>query len=104
MQRFDFVIIGGGVIGASVAFHLSALGAKSVLLIEQETLGSGTTAQSSGLIRTHYSITQNIALARDSWWAFKNFPEYVQDEDASSGLVECGYVICAPPGKRRESL
>ena len=49
MKTFDFVIICGGVIGASVAFHLAALGAKNVLLLEQSTVGSGTTAQSSGL-------------------------------------------------------
>src|SRR3981081_755872 len=104
MNKFDFVIIGGGVMGTSVAFHLGALSAKNVLLLEQGTVGSGKTAQSSGLIRTRYSIPKNMELARDSWWAFKNFPEYVQDEDASSGLVECGYMICSPPGKRCESL
>jgi glycine/D-amino acid oxidase-like deaminating enzyme len=100
MSHYDFIVIGAGVIGASVAHHLAALGAKSVLVLERSTIGAGTTSQSSGLLRTHYSVKQNVELARSSWWAFNNFAEYVGDDEASCGLVKCGYMICAPDGDK----
>ncbi len=104
MSHYDFVVIGAGVIGASVAHHLAAEGARSVLVIERGTIGAGTTSQSSGLLRTHYSVRQNVELARSSWWAFNNFAEYVGDDEASCGLVKCGYMICSPEGDKLEPL
>ena len=82
-------------IGASVAFHLARFGAGRVLLVERDTVGAGTTSQSSGILRTHYSVKENVELARRSWDVFRNFAQYLGDEDASSGIVQCGYLICA---------
>jgi sarcosine oxidase, subunit beta len=104
MSHFDYVVIGAGVIGASVAHHLAALGAKSVLVLDQGTIGAGTTSQSSGLLRTHYSVRQNVELARASWWAFNNFADYLGDDEASCGLVKCGYMISAPEGDKLDPL
>ena len=98
------IVIGGGVIGTSTAFHLAKLGAKSVLLLERDTVGAGTTSQSSGILRTHYSVRENVELARRSWDVFTRFAEYVDDEDASCGLVKCGYLICAGDGDKLEPL
>ena len=102
--RFDAIVIGAGVIGCSVAFHLARLGAPRVLVLEQSQIGAGTTAQSSGILRTHYSIPENVALARASWAAFEDFAAYVGDDEASSGLVKCGYLIAAPQGDKCEAL
>lgn len=104
MSHYDFIVIGAGVIGTSVAHHLATLGAGSVLVLDRATIGAGTTSQSSGLLRTHYSVRQNVELARSSWWAFNNFAEYVGDEEASCGLVKCGYMIAAPDGDKLEPL
>lgn len=104
MSHYDFVVIGAGVIGTSVAHHLAALGAKSVLVVDQGTIGAGTTSQSSGLLRTHYSVRQNVELARASWWAFNNFADYLEDAEASCGLVKCGYMIAAPEGDKLDPL
>lgn len=100
----DVVVIGGGVVGCSVAFHLARLGAGRVTLLERRQVGAGTTAQSSGILRTHYSVVQNVELARRSWAAFERFAAYVGDEEASAGLVKCGYLIAAPPGPQRKAL
>jgi sarcosine oxidase, subunit beta len=104
MPRHDVIVIGAGVIGASVAFHLAALGARRVLVLDRNQVGAGTTAQSSGILRTHYSVPQNVELARGSWRAFERFAEYVGDDEASAGLVKCGYLIAAPEGPRLEPL
>ncbi|HEY6135604.1 MAG TPA: FAD-dependent oxidoreductase [Rubrivivax sp.] len=104
MSRHDVIVIGAGVVGTSVAFHLAALGAGRVLVLERGQIGAGTTAQSSGILRTHYSVVENVALARRSWAAFSDFAAYVGDDEASAGLVRCGYLIAAPAGDRLAPL
>lgn len=104
MEKFDAIVIGAGVIGASVAYHLARLGAKNVLVLERLQIGAGTSTQSSGILRTHYSVIENVELARRSWSVFTDFAEYLQDEDAASGLVKCGYLICAPEGPKLAPL
>ncbi|WP_321786325.1 FAD-binding oxidoreductase [Burkholderia pyrrocinia] len=104
MNSYDVVVIGAGVIGSSVAFHLSKLGARNVLVLDRGTIGAGTTSQSSGILRTHYSVKENVELARKSWHVFNNFPEYLGDDEASCGLVKCGYMIVASEGDKLEPL
>ena len=100
MDSFDAIVIGAGVIGCSVAFHLTQFGAKRVLVLDRAQIGTGTTSQSSGILRTHYTVAENVELAKASWRVFKNFAEYVDDPEASAGLVQCGYLIAAPDGPR----
>jgi sarcosine oxidase, subunit beta len=104
MTHYDYIVIGAGVIGTSVAHHLAALGARNVLVIERGMIGTGTTAQSSGILRTHYSVRQNVELARASWAAFNDFAAYVGDEEAACGLVKCGYMIVSPEGDKLDAL
>jgi len=104
MEKFDAIVVGAGVIGCSVAFHLSSLGAKRVLVLDRTQIGSGTTSQSSGILRTHYSVIENVELALKSWHIFNNFSEYLGDAEASSGMVKCGYLIASPSGDKLESL
>jgi sarcosine oxidase, subunit beta len=108
MRSFDVIVIGAGVVGTSVAFHLAALGAPRVLLLDRGRVGEGTSAQSSGILRTHYSVPENVELARRSWHAFADFAGYVGDAEASAGLVRCGYLIASPDGPQlgvlRDSL
>ena len=104
MSSHDVIVIGAGVVGASVAWHLAALGAGRVLVLDRAQVGAGTTAQSSGILRTHYSVPENVELARRSWQVFDRFAAYLEDEDASAGLVKCGYLIAAPAGNKLEPL
>ncbi len=104
MTNADVVVIGAGVIGCSVAWHLANLGAGRVLVLERGRIGEGTSAQSSGILRTHYSVLENVELARRSWQVFTRFADYLQDADASAGLVRCGYLIAAPDGPQLAPL
>jgi sarcosine oxidase subunit beta len=104
MDNFDAIVIGAGVIGCSVAFHLAHFGAKRVLVLDRGQIGTGTTSQSSGILRTHYTVPENVELALASWRVFKNFAQYVGDADASAGLVQCGYLIASPDGPRLAAL
>lgn len=104
MQRFDVIVIGAGVIGTSVAFHLAQLGARDVLVLDRLQIGAGTSTQSSGILRTHYSVPENVELAKRSWQVFAQFRDYLGDEEADCGLVRCGYLICAPEGDKLAAL
>ena len=97
-NTYDLIIVGAGVVGCSTAFHASQLGAK-VLLIDRAGIAEGTTAQSSGILRTHYSVRENVALAHQSYAVFADFANYLQDADASSGFNRCGYLIVADEAK-----
>ena len=104
MESFDAIVIGGGVIGTSVAYHLGRYGARHVLLLEREQLGSGTTAQSSCVLRTHYSVPENVALAKAALRVFGDFAGYLGDGEADCGFNRCGLMIVAPDGERAAAL
>ena len=100
----DAIVIGAGVIGASIAYHLAAFGARNVVVLDRGLVGSGTSSQSSGILRTHYSVPENVELARRSWQVFDSFAAYLDDDEASAGLVKCGYLIAAPEGPKLAPL
>jgi glycine/D-amino acid oxidase-like deaminating enzyme len=71
----DVVIVGGGVMGASIAFHLAEAGVERVLLLERNELGSGSTSKAAGGVRANFSDELNIALGARSLEAFARFGE-----------------------------
>ena len=84
VEHYDAIVIGGGVIGTSIACHLARLGAKRTLLLERGRLGGGTTAQSSCILRTHYSVRENVVLAQAAMRAFDDFAGYLGDAEAAA--------------------
>ena len=67
------VIVGGGVIGASIAFHLGEAGVEDVLLLERGELGSGSTSKGAGGVRAMFSDELNVRIALrslEAWGAF----------------------------------
>ena len=101
---YDLIVIGAGVIGCSVAWHAATLGAGRVLLIDRGGIAEGTSSQSSSILRTHYSVRENVELARQSWSVFTRFAEYLGDDEAACGLNRCGYLIVAADGDRGEAV
>jgi glycine/D-amino acid oxidase-like deaminating enzyme len=55
-------------------------------------------------LRTHYSVEENVELAKLSWNVFKQFSDYIDDDEASAGLVKCGYLIASPDNDKLEPL
>jgi sarcosine oxidase, subunit beta len=104
VERFDAIVIGGGVVGTSIACHLARLGAARVLLLERDRLGGGTTAQSSCIVRTHYSVRDNVALAQAALAVFRDFRNYLGDADVDCGLNVCGLMLIAPRDERADAL
>src|SRR5215217_1719247 len=54
-ESAEVVIVGGGVMGASVAYHLTTLGVTDILLLERNELASGSTSKSAGGIRAQFA-------------------------------------------------
>ncbi len=72
-DRARVVIVGGGVIGVSIAFHLAEAGVTDLLLLEAHALGSGSTCKAAGGVRAQFSDRVNIELGMRSLEAFRSF-------------------------------
>ncbi|MBB5981120.1 NAD(P)/FAD-dependent oxidoreductase [Kribbella solani] len=72
-EAADVVIVGGGVMGTSIAFHLAEAGVERVVLVEMNELGSGSTCKAAGGVRANFSDAVNIALGARSLEAFARF-------------------------------
>lgn len=88
--RASVVVVGGGVIGLSTAYHLARSGVPDVLLLERDELGSGSTCRAAGGVRAQFSDAVNIELGLRSLRAFETFErEFGQDID----LRQVGYLF-----------
>jgi sarcosine oxidase, subunit beta len=74
-RRASAVIVGGGIMGVSTAYHLAAAGVTGVVLADAGALGSGSTSKAAGGVRAQFSDTINIHLALRSLRVFETFTE-----------------------------
>ncbi|HEY7203724.1 MAG TPA: FAD-dependent oxidoreductase, partial [Methylomirabilota bacterium] len=86
----DAIIIGGGVIGVSIAFHLAGLGVRRIEILERKFLGAGGTGRSVGIVRQLYPTPETTRMVRASLDVFRNFADAVGGQ---SGYVACGALI-----------
>jgi sarcosine oxidase subunit beta len=77
MRSADVVVIGGGCIGASTAFQLTALGVRDVHLVERRHLAAGASGKSGALVRMHYTNDAESTLALESLRIFRDFDAIV---------------------------
>jgi sarcosine oxidase, subunit beta len=93
MQAFDVVIIGAGIVGSSIAYHLTAAGCRNVLVLERESAqGKGSTGKSMGGVRAQFSTTVSIQMSLYS------IPFYASFEERLGHPCDYrpqGYLFCA---------
>ena len=84
------IVIGGGVVGCSIAYHLAGRGLKDVLVLERETVGSGTTSKAAGGIRAQFPTEPEIRFSLESIRVFERF----EDEfGVDPGYRKIGYLF-----------
>jgi len=93
-NKADVVIIGAGVMGTSIAFHLAKRSAGKIVVIDKDHVGRGGSGRSSALIRMHYSFTAEVELALISLRMFQNWPDIV---GAPGDFRKTGFVRIVHP-------
>src|ERR687897_727953 len=71
----DVVVIGGGVVGCSIAYNLARRGMKNVVVLERETVGSGTTSKAAGGIRAQFPTETEVRFSLDAIRVFEHFAD-----------------------------
>lgn len=84
----DVIVIGAGVQGASLAFHLAERGAR-VLVVERSGVAAGATGRSSGLVRMHYDL---LAETRLAWASFPYFRDWAERVGGECGFTTTGFL------------
>ena len=87
----DVVIIGGGVTGASIAFHLAARGLSDVIVIDKSFVASGATGRSSACVRQHYTTATACRMILFSLDFFERFEDITGGH--SAGFRRTGYLL-----------
>ncbi|WP_405975024.1 FAD-binding oxidoreductase [Streptomyces sp. NBC_00988] len=89
-RQAEVVVIGGGVIGTSIAYHLARAGVRDVVLVERDELAAGSTSKAAGGVRAQFSDGLNVQLGARSLEAFGRFEE---DTGHDIGLHRVGYLF-----------
>src|ERR1043166_310954 len=99
-QRARIVVIGGGVIGTSVAYHLAHMGEKDVVLLERDRLTSGTTWHAAGLMVTFGSTSETSTEMRK--YTRDLYARLEAETGQHTGLRQCGFIEVASDRDRLE--
>lgn len=97
-KAYDIIIVGGGIIGTSIAFEMAKRGHSNILLIERKFLASGATGRCGAGIRQQWGSVLNATLAYESTHIFENLEEYTGYK-GSCGLNQSGYLLIAATEK-----
>lgn len=96
MKTSGIVVVGGGAMGTSIAYHLAEKGARDVLLLDRGALCSGETAKSGGFVQTHWTGLAEVRLIARSRNIFRNWGEIIGGD---CGWIETGYLHVTGPDK-----
>jgi sarcosine oxidase subunit beta len=96
-RRAEVVIVGGGCIGASIAYHLAARRVRDVVLVERGTLACGPTGRSTAILRRHYSQALLVRMAEHGLRTYSQFEDVV---GARAGFVHTGLLVGVDPRDR----
>ncbi|MCG7625493.1 GcvT family protein [Epibacterium sp. Ofav1-8] len=100
-EQARVVIIGGGVVGCSVAYHLTKLGWKDVVLLERKQLTSGTTWHAAGLIAQLRATANMTKLAK---YSQELYGALEAETGVATGFKRCGSITVALTEERREEI
>ncbi len=100
-ETFDTVVIGGGVMGCATLHYLADLGITDTILLERDTLASGSTGRSTTILRMHYS---NRVTGEMAWWSRDVMGNFDEITGAPSGYRENQWILVPGPGSKRAAI
>src|SRR5712692_4424808 len=101
-ETADIVIVGGGVVGTRIAYHLARRGAgRGVVVLEKDRVGSGTTSRAVGGIRSQFSTEINIQFSLESVRFWRRFE---QETGLPLDYREDGYLFLAQTDGERDTF
>jgi glycine/D-amino acid oxidase-like deaminating enzyme len=90
-DRFDVAIVGGGIIGMSIAHQIARRSDTSVVVLEKGLgLGEGSTGSSSAITRQRYTTIENVRVSRDGNRIWRNWGDYVQSDKPNGTFHDIG--------------
>src|SRR5512136_928870 len=98
-KTVDAVVIGGGVIGLSIAYYLALKKAGRIVVFEKGQLGEGSTSRCVGGIRTQFSTEINISFSLES---LKIFDQFREEFGVDPEFKRIGYLFLATTGGETE--
>ncbi len=103
IKHADIIIIGGGVVGCSIAYNLAKAGAGQVVVLERGYLASGATGRCGAGVRMQWGTETNCLLARESVKILENLPAMLEIE-GDIEFKQGGYLLLAYTGKMVEQF
>ncbi len=100
-ETFDTVVIGGGVMGCATLHYLADLGITDSILLERDTLASGSTGRSTTILRMHYS---NRVTGEMAWWSRDVMGNFDEITGSPSGYRENQWILVPGPGNKRAAI
>lgn len=101
-DSYDVVVIGAGVMGASIAFDLARRGRRVVVVDKGDAVGGGSTSASSAVVRTNYSTRDGVLAAWEATHVWRSFADHLGPIDGPvARYVPTGMLMFEPPGHDR---
>ncbi len=96
LGNYAAIVVGAGIVGTSVAYHLARRGITNILLLDKEGVGGGATGRSGGIARTHFPNPAMVGLTQGSARAYARF---FQDMGEPIGYERNGAIMLIPPSQ-----
>ena len=93
--QYDAIIIGAGIIGGAIGLELARKGAKTLNVDKLPAAGYGSTSNTCAIIRFHYSTAEGVAMARESYFSWLDWPKHIgaADERGMAHYINTGCLV-----------
>jgi sarcosine oxidase subunit beta len=94
-KQFDAIVIGSGIIGGAIGLELARNGARTLNVDKLPAAGYGSTSNSCAIIRFHYSTAEGVAMARESYYFWLDWPKHIgaHDESGMARYINTGCLV-----------